>query len=65
MTGAAGVAITFLLDNLASRKTNTLMRLTLQSLALGTVYWSLADQTLALAAVAAVMAASAFGWLPK
>lgn len=60
ITGAAGVAITYWLDNPDNCKVNTSIRVALQGLALGAVYWSIADETLALAAVATIMT---FGWL--
>jgi hypothetical protein len=60
ITGAAGVAVTYWLDNPDNYKINTSIRVALQGMALGAVYWSIADETLALAAVATIMT---FGWL--
>lgn len=60
ITGAAGVAVTYWLDNPDNYKINTSIRVALQGMALGAVYWSIADETLAVAAVATIMT---FGWL--
>lgn len=60
ITGTAGVAITYWLDQPDNYKVNTSIRVALQILALGVVYGRIADERLALGAVAVLMT---FGWL--
>jgi hypothetical protein len=60
ITATAGVAITYWLDQPDNYKVNTSIRVALQILALGVIYGRVADERLALGAVAILMT---FGWL--
>lgn len=55
ITGTAGVAITYWMDNPDNQKINTSVRVALQLLALGVVYFSIVDDKLAIVVVVAAM----------
>lgn len=60
ITGTAGVAVAFWMDDPANHKINTTIRVALQILALGTLYCAVADEYAALAALALLVC---YGWL--
>lgn len=60
ITGAAGVALTYWLDDPNNQKVNTSIRVGLQGLALLVVYANIADERVGLAAVMVMMTS---GWL--
>lgn len=55
ITGTAGVAITYWMDNPDNQKINTSVRVALQLLALGVVYFSIVDDKVAIAVVIIAM----------
>lgn len=60
ITGTAGVAVTYWLDDPHSRKINTTIRVSLQIVALGALYFAVADDYVALALMGLLVC---FGWL--
>lgn len=60
ITGTAGVAVTYWLDDPNSRKINTTIRVSLQIVALAALYFAVADDYVALALMGLLVC---FGWL--